>query len=65
MFLRSEEASYPILGPWGHIHKMGRLEWYQHSEDELLIASVHVVLKVHLCVCVQMWMFECGLHLQS
>lgn len=54
MFLWSQKPGYPILGPRGHIHKMGRLEWYQHSGEELLIARVHVVLKIHLCVCVQM-----------
>lgn len=54
LFLWSHKPSCPILGNRGHIHKMDRLEWYQDLEEELLIACVHVVLKVHLCTCVQM-----------
>lgn len=65
LFLWSHKPCSPILGNRGHIHKMDRLEWYQDSEEELLIARVHVVLKVHLCTCVQMWKFECRLHLKS
>lgn len=42
-----------FLGPEGHFDKLDRLEWYQDSEEELLI--------VPLCVFVRMWKFECGL----
>lgn len=52
-----------FLVPGGHFDKLDRLEWYQDSEEELLIVPLHVVLRVHLCVFVHMWKFKCGLQL--
>lgn len=50
-----------FLGPEGHFDKLDRLEWYQDSEEELLIVPLRVLSKEHLCVFVRMWKFECGL----
>lgn len=60
MFLRSQKSDCPILGTRGHIYKMGRLEWYQHWEEELLIAPVHFcpeATPVRACANVKVWVW--------
>lgn len=65
-----EGARYPIFRIWGQFDGQDWLEWYQYSEEELLIVCCLLPVHSHLpcgrqstpvCVFVHMWKLECGL----